>query len=76
MKDLRPFAQHTEIKELSSLHNDSVFDEEMEEFLDEIKAEKKLMKKRYREIEKKGAGYMLPTQNLKNSSTLLQSQTF
>lgn len=29
MKDLRPFGQHTKIKELDPLHNDDVFKKEI-----------------------------------------------
>ena len=60
MKDLRPFAQHTQVKELSSLYNEGVFDDEMRVFLDEIKSKKKQQRRRYREMERKGASYLQP----------------
>lgn len=44
MKDLRPFAQHTNIKEFSLLHNDEVFEREMKVFHDKDLREKKLQK--------------------------------
>jgi len=44
MKDVRPFAQHTDMKEFSALHNEDVFNEQMKSFLDQDRREKKLQR--------------------------------
>ena len=62
MKDVRPFAQHTDMKEFSALHNEDVFNEQMKSFLDQDRREKKLQRQRYREIQRSmnKTSYMQP----------------
>ncbi|CDW74054.1 UNKNOWN [Stylonychia lemnae] len=52
MKDVRPFAQHTDMKEFSALHNDDVFNDQMKVFLEQDRRQKKLQRQRYREIQR------------------------
>ncbi len=40
VKDIRPFAQHTQIKEFNPLHNEDVYLREMQKIYDEEQKEK------------------------------------
>ena len=52
MKDLRPFGQHTKIKELNPLHNEDLFNAEIKKMQLAEKKEKREEAKRFRVIEK------------------------
>lgn len=50
VKELRPFAEHTQIKELNPLYNDKVYEHEMQKFLKQQNREKKANERKFFEL--------------------------